>query len=56
MLIKKLIIVMHYISKWKQFLMVEDDMDSHEVAKAVIVTSDNKVLILKRSEYMAEYA
>ncbi len=47
---------MHYISKWKQFLMVEDDMDSHEVAKAVIITSDNKVLILKRSEYMAEYA
>tara|TARA_B100000085_G_C18411169_1_gene458693 strand:+ start:195 stop:665 length:471 start_codon:yes stop_codon:yes gene_type:complete len=56
MLIKKLIIVMHYISKWKQFLMVEDDMDSHEVAKASIVTNDNKVLILKRSDYMMDFA
>ena len=54
---KKLITVMHSIyKKWKQFLILENELDSHEVAKATIMTSDNKVLILKRSEYMTDYA
>ena len=48
---------MHDIyNMWKQYIMFENDMDSHEVAKATIITKDNKVLILKRSEYMMEYA
>lgn len=55
---KKLITIMRdmFYNRWKHYIMFENDMDSHEVAKAAIITSDNRVLILKRSEYMMDYA
>ncbi len=36
--------------------MIENDADSREVVKAVIITKDNKVLILQRSAYVEKYA
>lgn len=36
--------------------MIENDADSREVAKAIIITKNNKVLILQRSAYVKKYA
>lgn len=43
--------------RWKNYLMFENDLeDSSEVAKASIITKDNKILILLRSSYITDYA
>tara|TARA_R110002020_G_scaffold37239_1_gene112421 strand:+ start:22015 stop:22470 length:456 start_codon:yes stop_codon:yes gene_type:complete len=43
-------------NRWKNYLMIENDADSREVAKAIIITKNNKVLILQRSAYVKKYA
>ena len=43
------------MENWKKFI-TEDDQDSEEVAKLVLVNSNNEVLFLKRSNYVDKFA
>ena len=43
------------MENWKKFIR-EDDQDSEEVAKLVLVNSNNEVLFLKRSNYVDKFA
>ena len=43
------------MEKWNNFIK-EDDQDSKEVAKLVLVNSNNEVLFLKRSNYVDKFA
>ena len=43
------------MEQWRGF-MKEDDQDSKEVAKLVLVNSNNEVLFLKRSNYVDKFA
>jgi len=44
-----------YEKRWKQFLEEEEKKDSKEIAKGVLY-KDDKVLLLKRSNYMKKHA
>ncbi len=43
------------MENWKNFIK-EDDQDSKEVAKLVLINSNNEVLFLKRSNYVDKFA